>query len=67
MLVSREETKDHVEKIDIQELLIAVVNWPNSEFYGAFVCIMHFLDQSARYKLTESCFPCCGVLGYSRF
>ena len=40
-------TKDYIEKIDYQELFIAVVNWPNSELYGAFVCIMHYLDQSA--------------------
>ena len=39
--------KDHIEKIDFQELIFAVVNWPNSELYGAFVCIMHYLDQSA--------------------
>ena len=30
-------TKDHLEKIDFQELIFAVVNWPNSELYGAFV------------------------------
>ena len=40
-------TKDYIEKIDFQELFIAVVNWPNSELDGAFVCIMHYLDQSA--------------------
>ena len=37
----------YIEKIDFQELVIAVVNRPNSEFDGAFVCVMHFLDQSA--------------------
>ena len=36
-------TKDHIEKIDFQELIFAVVNWPNSEFYGAFVCIIRKL------------------------
>ena len=30
-------SKDHVDKIDFQELIFAVVNWPNSEFYGAIV------------------------------
>ena len=39
--------KDHIEKIDFQDIFIAVVNWPISELYGAFVCIMHYLDQSA--------------------
>ena len=38
--------KDHVEKIDFQDIFIAVVNWPISELYGAFVCIMHYLDPS---------------------
>ena len=32
--------KDHIEKIDFQDLIYAVVNWPNSELYGAFVCII---------------------------
>ena len=30
--------KDHIEKIDFQEIFIAVVNWPNSELYRAIVC-----------------------------
>ena len=34
------EGKDHVEKIDFQGIFIAVVNWPISEFYRAFACIM---------------------------
>ena len=46
-------TKDHIEKIDFQELIFAVVNWPNSELYGAFVC--------RTYKITGNCFPGCGV------
>ena len=29
--------KDHIEKIDFQEIFIAVGNWPISEFDGAFV------------------------------
>ena len=36
------------EKIDFQELIFAIVNWPNLELYGAFVCIMHYLEQSAK-------------------
>ena len=32
--------KDHREKIDFQEIFIAVVNWPISEFHGVFVCII---------------------------
>ena len=42
----RQETvaaKDHIEKIDFQELIFAVVNWPNSELYGAFVCITCYI------------------------
>ena len=39
--------KEHIEKIDFQDIFLAVVNWPISELYGAFVCIMHYLDQSA--------------------
>ena len=35
--------KDHIEKIDFQELSFAVVNWPNSELYGAFVCIICYI------------------------
>ena len=35
--------KDHIEKIDFQELIFAVVNWPNSELYGAFVCIICYI------------------------
>ena len=42
-----QHSKDHIEKIDFQELIFAIVNWPNSELYGAFVSIMHYLDQSA--------------------
>jgi len=37
----------YIEKIDFQDIFIAVVNWPISELYGAFVCTMHYLDQSA--------------------
>ena len=48
-----EGTKDYIEKIDYQELFIAVVNWPNSELYGTFVCIMHYLDQSATSYLNH--------------
>ena len=33
-------SKDHIEKTDFQEISIAIVNWPISEFYGAFVCII---------------------------
>ena len=40
-------TKDYIEKVDFQELIFAIVNWPNSELYGAFVGIMLYLDQSA--------------------
>ena len=40
-------TKDYIEKIDFQDIFITVVNWPFSELYGAFVWIMHYLDQSA--------------------
>jgi len=36
-------SKDHIEKIDFQELIFAVVNWPNSELYGAFVCIICYI------------------------
>ena len=36
-------TKDRKEKIDFQELIFAVVNWPNSELYGAFVCIICYI------------------------
>ena len=36
-------TKDHIEKIDFQVLIFAVVNWPNSELYGAFVCITCYI------------------------
>ena len=32
----------------------AVVNWSNSELYGAFFCLI-------RYKLTGQYFPDCGV------
>ena len=36
--------KECTEKIDFQELIFANVNWPNSELYRAFICIMHYLD-----------------------
>ena len=32
-----------VEKIDLQELIFAIVNWPNSELYGTFVCTYNAL------------------------
>ena len=47
------ETKDYKEKIDFQDIFIAVVNWPISELYGAFVGIMHYLDQSATGQLNH--------------
>jgi len=52
--------KDHIEKIDFQELIFAVVNWPNSELYWASVCIMYYLT-SLLYKSAGQCFPDCGV------
>jgi len=42
----RIRAKDYIEKIDFQDIFIAVVNWPISELHGAFVCMMHYLDQS---------------------
>ena len=60
--------KDCIEEIDFQEQIFAVVNWPNSELYGAFVCIMdwpisefygasvcimHYFDQSATNQLAN--------------
>ena len=39
-LIVRVYNKDHKEKIGFQDLNFSVVNWPNSEFYGAIVCIM---------------------------
>ena len=47
--------KDHIEKIDFQELIFAVVNWPNSKLYGASVCKMYC------YKPAGQCFPDCGL------
>ena len=40
-------TKDHIEKIDFQEIIFAVVNWPKSELYGAIVCIIRYFGMSA--------------------
>jgi len=34
--------KAHIEKIDFQELIFAVIIWPNSEVYGAIVCIIRY-------------------------
>ena len=31
------------------------------------ICLYNALLGPVCYKLTESCFPCCGVLGYCRF
>jgi len=45
--------KDYIEEIDFQDPFFAVVNWPNSEFYGASVCIMHYFDQSATNQLAN--------------
>ena len=46
-ICSWDASKDYTEKIDFQDIFIAFVNWPISELYGGFVCIMHYLDQSA--------------------
>ena len=35
------------EKIDFQKLIFAVVNWPNSELYGAIGCIICYFGESA--------------------
>ena len=37
--------------IDVQKVCFAIINRPNSELYGASVCIMHYFDQSARTQL----------------
>ena len=47
------ETKDHIDKLDFQEHIFAVVNWPNSEFYRALVCIMHYFYQSPTNQLAK--------------
>jgi len=48
------QTKDHIEKIDFRELSFAAVNWPNSEFYGAFVCIICYIGYSATNQLAKA-------------
>ena len=58
---SSAKTKDHIEKIDFQELIFAVVNWPNSELYGAFVCIILVLHWLVCYKPAGQSFPDFGV------
>ena len=42
---------------------MAIVNWPNTELYGAFVYITHKSGLSATYNPTGQCFPGCGVWG----
>ena len=55
--------KDHIEKIDFQELIFAVVNWPNSELYGAIVFIMRYFGLSATNQLAKvSLISGCGFL-----
>ena len=44
-------SKDHIEKIDFQEIFIAVVNWPNSELYGAFAEL-----GTSLFKIAQSLF-----------
>ena len=38
-------------EIDVQTFFLAIVNWPNSELYGASVFIMYYFDQSATNQL----------------
>ena len=47
------KSKDHIEKIDFQELIFAVINWPNSEFYGAIVSIIRYFGLSATSPLAN--------------
>ena len=47
------DSKDYIEKIDFQELIFAIGNWPCSDLFGAFVSIMHYLDQSATSLLNH--------------
>ena len=42
-----------IEKTDFQEIIFAVVNWPNSEFYGAIVCIIRYFGKSATSQLAN--------------
>jgi len=58
---------DHIEKIDFQELIFAVVNWPNSEFYVETVCMYNVLLWLVCYNPTGKCFPGCGVGGFVDF
>ena len=37
--------------IDARKVFFAIVNWPNSELYGASVCIMYYFDLSATNQL----------------
>ena len=46
--------KDYIEKIDFQDLIFAVVNWPNSELYGAFVCITEL--GTSLFEIAQSLF-----------
>ena len=57
-------SKDHVEKIDFQELIFAVVNWPNSELYGAFVCIICL---ASLLQTSWPKFSCFWGVGFCRF
>jgi len=41
-----------------------VINWPNSELNGAFVCMISFFGQSATIKLKHVPIHCCKVVGY---
>ena len=46
--VSAPETK---KDIDVQELLLLSSNWPKSELYRAFICMICYFSQSTAIKL----------------
>ena len=51
--------------MDFQELISAVVNWPNSELYvpTGLLSVQHAIVWLVCYNPTLQCFPDCGVWG----
>ena len=59
--------KDHIEKIDFQELIFAVVNWPNSELYTGHLSVLYATLAIVCYKPAGQSFPDFGGVGFGRF
>ena len=52
----RVQLKDYERDKDDQEDYVVVINWPNWELYGAFICMIRYTLASMLCNQTDACF-----------